>query len=104
VQLPKGGQFADGHFHAKMQHPLLAFLASCSSIWSLPILKHQTVTVTLLLCPSLGSRNGYLRVPEECQHHVLLMLHFELLHLYLVKLFTPCHSNLILPSFLLLLV
>lgn len=60
VQLPKGGQFADGHFHAKMQHPLLAFLASCSSIWSLPILKHQTVTVTVycyapLLVPEMGT-------------------------------------------------
>jgi hypothetical protein len=43
-----GGQFADGHFHAKMQQPLLAFLGSCSSIWSLSILEHLIVTVTVM--------------------------------------------------------
>jgi len=97
-----GGQFSGGHFHAKMQHPLLAFLVSCSSIWSLSILEHLFVTVTVYCYAPLliVFQKWYLRVPEECQHHFLLMLHFEFLDLCLVKLFTTCHSNLVPPSFL----
>jgi hypothetical protein len=76
VQLPEGvnkcgGQFADGHFDAEMQHPLLAFLGF---LFQYLDFTNPGASDCLLLCPSLDRVPEM--VPEECQHHFLLIATF----------------------------
>lgn len=83
VLLPKGvndvvGNLQMGIFIQKCNTLCWHSLVSCFSIWSLPILEHLTVTVTVYFYAPLLIlfQKWYLWVPEECQHHFLLIATF----------------------------